>query len=206
MFGFLFLGIYIGGANIFYYSIPLMIFTSIGLAGIGAGIDSILKKNVNKNKNRHLAVETMEKAKYNVVSCLTVAGSMILCLIGSYNLSMNTDYMKIDKEEMFLYQFRDIVKQEKNPTLLNVNMLDAGLYTVADIVPSEKFFQTNGIAYEKMFEEQERYIREGLTQFVICRFEYPEYILDKYELVAESSFMTDGKNESMYYLFKRRED
>lgn len=35
MFGFLFLGIYIGGADIFYYSIPLMIFSILGVAAIG---------------------------------------------------------------------------------------------------------------------------------------------------------------------------
>ena len=115
---------------------------------------------------------------------------------------MNPKYMKINKDEHFLYRFRDIVQAEENPTLLNVNMLDSGLYTVADVVPSVKYFQTNGIAFEEMFEEQERYIKEGLTQFVICRFEYPDYILDKYELVAEESFKTDGKNDSMYYLFQ----
>ena len=112
--------------------------------------------------------------------------------------------MKLDKEEHFLYQFKAIVQQEENPTLLNVNMLDAGLYTVANIIPSEKFFQTNGIAFEEMFEEQARYIKEGRTQFVISCFEPPEYINEKYEVVAEAAFATDGKNESMYYLYKRK--
>lgn len=189
MFGLLFLGIFIGGANIFYYSIPLMIFTAVGLAAIGAVADFVVEKLSVKKK----------------VCYMFSIASAIICLIGAYNLSMNTDYMKIEKEDHFLYQFKEIVQQEENPTLLNVNMLDAGLYTVADVIPSVKYFQTNGIALEEMFEEQERYIKEGKTQFVISRFSYPEHILERYELAAEASFMTDGKTESTYYLFKRKE-
>ena len=185
MFGFLFLGIFVGGANIFYYSIPLMIFTPMGLVAIGLAVDFIIGK--------------FEKSGYIAIV------STILCLVGAYNLSMNTDYMKLEREDFFLYDFKEIVQQEENPTLLNVNMLDAGLYTIANVVPSEKYFQTNGINFDEMFKEQERYIKEGLTQFVICRFYYPDYMLDKYELAAEAPFATDGKNESMYYLFKRKE-
>lgn len=189
MFGFLFLGIFVGGANIFYYSIPLMVFTPTGLAAIGMGAEYIVGRY-----------------QINAKVCnMLAAVSFLVCVSGAFGLSMNTDYMKITKEDHFLYQFKEIVQQEENPTLLNVNMLDAGLYTVADVVPSVKFFQTNGIPYEHMFEEQERYIREGATQFVICRFYYPDYIWDQYELAAQTSFVTDGKNESMYYLFQRKE-
>ena len=191
MFAFLFLGIFVGGSNIFYYSIPMMIFTPVGLGAMGV-ILGYIYAIINAKKNIK---------GYSVLVIL----SFILCLSGAYKLSMNPEYMKIDKDEHFLYRFRDIVQAEENPTLLNVNMLDSGLYTVADVVPSVKYFQTNGIAFEEMFEEQERYIKEGLTQFVICRFEYPEYILDKYELVAEESFKTDGKNDSMYYLFRLKD-
>ena len=193
MFGFLFLGIYIGGASIFYYSIPLMIFAAIGVGAVGCLLEWIIKKLCGKD------------GKCLWINYVIAMASIIICLWGSYKLSMNTDYMKVQKEDMFLYRFKEIVEQEENPTLLNVNMLDAGLYTVADVVPSVKYFQTNGIPLKEMFDEQERYIKEGLTQFVICRFEYPDYMLDKYELVAEDSFATDGKSESMYYLFKRKE-
>ena len=205
MFGFLFLGIYIGGASIFYYSIPLMVFPVIGLAWIGEIIDWIGTKSGDRTEEQEKEKDN-DKNRRDIVSLVLPAISMILCLFGAYKLSMNTDYMQIEKEDLFLYEFAEIVNQEESPTLLNVNMLDAGLYTVAEVMPTVKYFQTNGIPLQEMFDEQERYIKEGLTQFVIWRFDYPDYILDNYELVAESSFMTDGKNESMYYLFKRRED
>ena len=159
--------------------------------------ESISEKN-SQDERTAGKKEFLRSSAVYTVSCL-------ICLLGAYQLSMNTEYMKLEKEDHFLYQFKEIVQQEENPTLLNVNMLDAGLYTVADIVPSVKYFQTNGINFDEMFEEQERYIREGVTRFVVCRFYYPEYIWDKYELAAESAFATDGKNETMYYLFKRKE-
>lgn len=175
-----------------------MVFTGIGLAAIGVLIDLIVGQLLIKNDN-------VKRKKYSKIYGTFLIASVIICLVSAYNRSMNTDYMKMAKEDHFLYQFKEIVQQEENPTLLNVNMLDAGLYTVAEVVPSVKYFQTNGIPLKEMFDEQERYIKEGITQFVIWRFDYPEYILDKYELVAESSFMTNGKNESMYYLFKRKD-
>lgn len=187
MFGLLFLGTYIGGANIFYYSIPLMTFTAIGIGAAGFVLDKLAGR--------------LQKQKGWIV---IYGAAIVLCLTGAFRLSMNTDYMKVKKEEHFLYKFKEIVQQEENPTLLNINMLDAGLYTVADIMPTCKFFQTNGIAYDKMNEEQKRYIKEGKTMFVISRFSYPDYILDNYELVAEEEFLTSGSEPSMYYLFKRK--
>ena len=102
--------------------------------------------------------------------------------------------------------FERIVKREENPTLLNINMLDAGLYNAANIIPSCEYFQTNGIDLEEMRQEQEHYIKEGRTLFVISRFHYPEYILEKYDMVAEISFATDGKNKSPYFLFRLKEE
>ena len=187
MFGFLFLGTYIGGANIFYYSIPLMTFTGVGIGACGVLLDKLWG--------------TLQKQKVWTVICSIM---VIACFMGAFKLSMNTEYMKVKKEDHFLYKFKEIVCQEENPTLLNINMLDAGLYTVADIMPTCKFFQTNGINYDRMEEEQKRYVKEGETMFVISRFSYPEYILEKYELVAEEKFLTSGSEPSSYYLFKRK--
>lgn len=192
LFGFLFLGIYIGGANIFYYSIPLMVFAAIGFGALGRGL---MKFEVNQK-----LYFARGKITYTILGVVIFAAS----LWGANTLSINTEYRKMEKEEHFLFRFKEIVEQKESPTLLNINMLDAGLYTVADILPTCKYFQTNGIALEELYEEQERYIREGLTDFVIARFDYPDYLLENYELAAEQSFNTSGKEESMYYLFQRK--
>ena len=190
LFGFLFLGIYVGGGDIFYYSIPLMIFSVLGLGAIGRGINKVERK---------LGISFNEKL-YLFLFFLTMIGGV--CFANEN--SINTDYRKVEKKDHFLWEFEKIVNSEENPTLLNINMLDSGLYTVANILPTCKYFQTNGIDLEEMRREQERYIREGETLFVISRFEYPEYILENYELIAETTFPTDGKNESPYFLFRLR--
>ena len=91
MFGFLFLGIYIGGANIFYYSIPLMVFTAMGLAAIGAVIDCIIGRlkitNIGNAANQKSSKHEKSVKGYYGIAII----SAIVCLIGSYNLSMNTD-------------------------------------------------------------------------------------------------------------------
>ena len=47
-------------------------------------------------------------------------------------------------------------------------------------------------------KEQERYIREGQTEYVLAKDSYPEAIWERYELVAEDMF-DDGNYVSTYY-------
>ena len=62
--------------------------------------------------------------------------------------------------------------------------MDIGLYTTSGIIPEFKYFQQQNIKYENYpdnRDEQLRYIREGLTDFVVV----PADILDEevlYEL------------------------
>lgn len=120
-----------------------------------------------------------------------------------YLTSMNIPYMKEKKEDIFLYQFKEIVEQEENPTLLNIGCLDAGLYTVCDIVPTCQWFQTQTVIMDTVLSEQERYIREGQITFVIARDSYPEVIWEQYELVAEAPWSLND-TEFIYYLFRKK--
>ena len=116
--------------------------------------------------------------------------------------SMNISHMSEKKEDIFLYKFKEIVEQKENPTLLNIGCLDAGLYTVCDIVPTCRWFQTQTLAIDDVLKEQERYIREGQTDFVIARDDYPDVIWEKYELVAQEPWY-QGELAFTYYLFKK---
>lgn len=184
--GFLFLGIYVGGSVLPYYSIPLTIFAVLGFVIIGQ-----LSEKLSLQK-----VLTKYAPAFMIVS--TIVGMLF-----SHVASMNTYFMKQEQDSYFLYQFRDIVLEEEQPTLLNIGCLDAGLYTVADIIPTCKFFQTNGIAFDTMFKEQERYVSEAQTMFIIARDEYPEVIWENYDLVSEAPYEWDG-NTFTYYLFKKK--
>lgn len=116
--------------------------------------------------------------------------------------SINIPFMQMEKEMHFLSRFKKVVEKEENPTLLNIGCLDAGLYTVCDIVPACRWFQTQTLAIDDVLKEQERYIAEGQTTFVIARDDYPEVIWENYELTAQEEWYQDGKVYT-YYLFRR---
>ena len=112
--------------------------------------------------------------------------------------------MSEKKEDIFLFQFKEIVEQTKDPTLLNISCLDAGLYTVCDIIPTCKWFQTQTLHIEDVLQDQEQYIREGRTDYVLARDEYPTVIEERYELVAQAPW-NQGELEFTYYLFRLKE-
>ena len=191
---FLFLGIYVGGSELPYYALPLSTFTVLGFAFIGEIIQKVWEKRASS--------EAKNKGTKNglIVGCV---GSVLLCACVIGTLSMNIPHMSEKKEDIFLYQFEEIVSKEENPTLLNIGCLDAGLYTVCDIVPTCQWFQTQTVIMDTVLSEQERYIKEGQTTFIIARDSYPDVIWENYELVAQAPWYHGGY-EFIYYLFKNK--
>lgn len=179
---FLFLGIYVGGSELPYYALPLSVFTVLGFALIGRLWDSFCGKTAK-------------------IGCQIL--SLSLCVGFIWSFSMNTPFMRVKKEDHFLYKFQKIVEQEEAPTLLNIGCLDAGLYTVCDIVPTCQWFQTQSVIMDTVLSEQERYIREGQTTFVLARDSYPDVIWEQYELAASEPWDHNGQ-EFTYYLFRKK--
>ncbi len=191
---FLFLGIYVGGSQLPYYALPLAVFTVTGFAFLGQILEWITEKTV---KRKVPAEKRMWMKKAGLLL------SVILGIGVIFTTSMNIPFMKEKKEDLFLYQFKEIVDQTDHPTLLNIGCLDAGLYTVCDIVPTCRWFQTQPLALDDVSKEQERYIREGQTTFIIARDSYPEVIWENYELAASVPWYHEG-TEFTYYLFRRK--
>lgn len=191
MFGCLFLGIYIGGTTLYYYSLPLSIFSVFGFLIVGMGIKWLM--------GRFFVGRRVQK--YFV---MTVVSICIVLLAGAWNLSMNTGFAKQKKEDFYLYKFRNIILQEENPTLLNISCLDAGLYTWADIMPNCKYFQSNAVrGFDEVREEQLRYIEEKKIDFILARDYYPEEITQNYKLIMEENYAY-GEQDFVYYLFKKK--
>ena len=182
---FLFLGIYVGGSELPYYALPLAAFTVLGFALLGRILEWFAKD-----------VDTKRAI---------VLGSLCSVLLGVgiiWTNSMNIPHRLEKKEDIFLYQFKKIVEETPEPTLLNIGCLDAGLYTVCDIVPTCRWFQTQTLGIDDVDKEQARYIKEGETDYVLARDTYPEVIWERYELAAEAPWY-QGETEFMYYLFRR---
>lgn len=171
---FLFLGIYIGGVELPYYSLVISVFTVWGFVVLGYIL-------------RNISISTK---LVRVISVLTV-----MSCIGIVTLfSMNTDYLSEDREDMYLTQFKEIITETENPTLLNCGCLDAGLYTVCDIVPNCRWFQTQTLPVDEIIEEQNRYIQEGKIDYVLVRNETKNgpnqlfHLTDEYDLISEQKY------------------
>ena len=193
---FLFLGIYVGGSELPYYALPLCVFTSLGFVCVGRIFEWIGQK-AGKAK----AWQEKSHSAGTVIAGVLTLG---ICVGFVCMTSMNIPFMQQEREEHFLYRFREIVEKEENPTLLNIGCLDAGLYTVCDIVPTCQWFQTQTVIMDTVLSEQERYMREGLVTFVIARDAYPDVIHEQYELVAEAPWFLD-EYEFTYYLFQKKQ-
>lgn len=180
---FLFLGIYVGGSELPYYALPLGVFAVLGFALLGQALERGMKSAV--------------AVRLAPLALLAVSLGII------WMVSVNIPYMSEKKDDIFLFKFKKIVEETQNPTLLNIGCLDAGLYTVCDIVPTCRWFQTQTLAIDDVLEEQERYIKEGQTDYIIARDSYPEVIWEKYELAAQEPWYHEGM-EFTYYLFRRK--
>ena len=187
---FLFLGIYIGGSELPYYALPLSVFTVLGFAVVGLVWEALYGK--------------VKPVKVPGGSLIPQVISLAVCMGILFTTSMNISFMSQKKEDYFLYKFKKIVDETPDATLLNIGCLDAGLYTVCDIVPTCRWFQTQTLPIDDVLESQERYIREGQIMYVIARDTYPEVIWENYELVAQENWSLDG-NQFTYYLFRLKQ-
>ncbi len=172
--------IFFGGNTLPYYSIPLMAFCAPGAGTVGKLIDPLV-----------------ERGKTAVFGIL-LSAVLVLSVFASIRHCISYDYLKQKEEDFWLTEFGRIVMEEKDPTLLNIGGVDAGLYTVTGIVPTCEYFQTNGIGLPEMFEKQHGYIKEGKTTFILaCEYIF-DHIAVHYDQVAEASY--EGMT---YYLYKK---
>ncbi len=201
LFFFLFLGIYIGGSELPYYALPLAVFTVLGFGLLGSVLDKLIwiRREGASQSSHHLETRRYGCWPY-LISCMI---SLILSVGIIWTTSINIPHMLVKKEDVFLYKFRDIVMESENPTLLNIGCLDAGLYTVCDIVPTCRWFQTQTLPIDDVLAVQEEYIREGQTDYVLARDSYPEVVWEQYELVGEEPW-SQGELDFTYYLFRRK--
>ncbi len=147
------IGVYFG-ANHIYYFLILMAFMILGLISIANVIDRY---------------ENSRKINYIRFGAPIY---VLICLLCTCNASSNFEFRKVKKEDLVQYQFAETINQKPQATLLNYGFLDGGFYTVTGIVPNVKYFHKPNIEYEKypiIMDEQNRYIREEVVDFVVIR-------------------------------------
>lgn len=174
---------FIGGRLYDYYTLILAVFAPLGM---GAIVNLLAEKSLVLHRiiNR--------KAAIFVLAAMCIGAALLT--------TPNRYLMGTEKEELPQYQFKKIVDQKENPTLLNYGFLDGGFYTACEIIPHCKAFCELNIPLEDMHEMQETYVREGLCDFVVTREQTLAY--DNYELIAQYRYPYKNEMIYTYYLYQ----
>ena len=115
--------------------------------------------------------------------------------------------------------------ETSNGRILNYGSLDSGIYLAAKQVPQFKHFEQQNLLYDKYpenIDEQNRYISDGLADYVAIAAKSGMELSDIYNksialktdytlvfsqeyIIAESAFK-NKKTAQTYYLFELKED
>lgn len=182
------LGVFIGGKSYLYYGLILAAFTPVGFAPISVFAEK-----------RIAALFTRRALCASVTAAMCVL-SILLC----YPLSPNTQttFLK-SKEDTMQYKIAAVIAKTPGATLLNYGFMDAGFFTATGIVPNVKYFHQTNVPLQEMLDEQARYVREGLCDYVVTRGNEPESITQNYELIAEEK-TPEGFWYEKVYLYRLR--
>ncbi|MBQ7615440.1 MAG: hypothetical protein IJU77_10380 [Butyrivibrio sp.] len=188
IFGVTYFVIFIGGNKLAYYSIPLM---ALAIPGISYIAELLVRVFGN-----------LKEKKIGVVPVVIMLGVLAISTVFAANNTMNAEYRGFSKEDVWLVDAAKYLT--KDDTLLELNAIDAGLYTVTGIVPTCEYFQTNGLDLETMFIEQKKYLKEGRTDYVLAVGFEPEFIHEHYSLMAVYDY-NETHHEETYYLYRRND-
>ena len=80
------------------------------------------------------------------------------------------------REDTMQYRAAAVISETQGASLLNYGFMDAGFFTAAGLTPDVKYFHQTNVPLEEMLSEQNRYIEEGLCDYVVTRGKQPESI------------------------------
>lgn len=213
LFGCTFLFIYIGGAHLPYYALPLTALAIPGGCALGTGIDRLAARRSSHSAPGSHSVSGLHPAslcRRQIALALLLAADAALCFCVFRRFSWNADYLGTPKEDVFLSKFTEDIRNDRaaglvsseNTTLLNIGCLDCGLYNAADIYPTCYWFQTQTLPGDEVTTEQLSYITDARTDYIVARDTYPNEIQEHYELI--DTFHQDLAPQSFdYYLFRK---
>ncbi len=193
MISFTVLGIYWGCKIYPYYFLEIELFLILPIIYIFKLVENKIKFN-----------------KFNKV--LTIALVLIISII-NINSFQYKSFSKVKKKDLVQYKFAKIMNKEKNPTLLNYQVLDSGFYYMANIDPTVFAFEAQNISYYKypyVADNQNIAILEGKIKFVMIRTsngikDIPEFVYDNYEIKAVEKQEFEYVNFT-YILLKKIEE
>ncbi len=196
-------GIFVGETKHDYYGLPLsvfVIFGGIGLVMLSGGLAEWLRAWL--------------KGAAGIVYAAFLVLLAGVCTYAAYRISPNTYLLAMEQEQMPQFRFAERIQESSDRSVLNYGFLDGGFYTVLEVVPSERAFCVLNRNPGEILEEQNRYVRERRTHFVVTWRAYPvsreellqfPVVSEYYELVDYLYFEFEGGIRT-YALYERRKE
>ena len=175
-------------AYIFMFYLPFALIMTVRLEGY---IESKLKGS-----------KRLVSIFIGAVCAITVA-VMIL-------LSKNNYLLLKPAKDIPQFKFAEEINKTENPKILTFDIMDAGFYTSAGILPSNRFFCFLNIEkdWSAILDEQGRLIDEGYFDYIICYdddYDWELYELCRTETTPVCDF-TGTLATDQFCLYKRKTD
>lgn len=197
---FLCIGVFTGGISFRYYYLILTPFMIYGIIELGILIQDKYHIDFKKIK---------------MISYILMIGFF---LVFSYTGSKNVPYMTINrpKEKLAQYKFAKIINKVENPTILNYGHLDGGFYTMAGVLPINKYFQKQNVPDEifpDIINQQNEIIKNREVDFIITRElitkavnkKYPADLVINYYPISHKTQQYE-ENKYVYTLWAKNEN
>lgn len=138
------------------------------------------------------------------VKNLVVVGAAYALSVGmAIVLNPNAPLRGVSREELAQTRLASYVHE--GATVLQYTHLDDGFYLATGTLPVGKYFVRLNVDYDEMREELDRYVREGIPDYVLCSWSALPEAFDNYQLIAtDAGYDERGRINKAFYLYRRR--
>lgn len=152
-------------------------------------------------------IKLTEKSKgiISVLVCALLLTTYVISLLQNNNM-----YLFLQKKEYLAqYRFAETISQTDNANILTYDVMDAGFYTAAGVLPRNRYYCFQNIEknYSPILEEQHRLINEGYYDYIITSY-FCNSNWDNYEMIRnEQDIIVDFYGTKCligYKLYKKK--
>lgn len=171
--------VFFGGRYYLYYGFAFAAFLPLFFIVLGQWLAARKSPAADGSDGAASLAKSFSKKALAGIAVLT-ALCIALCPLLSPNVKNGFLW---EKDRLMQYRFAKTINQRENPTLLNYEFLDWGFYTAANVAPHLKYYHLPSMPLDELHSEQDRYVREGLSDFVVTRRPLREELAGLYTLV-----------------------
>ena len=129
--------------------------------------------------------------------------ALALAVLMAYGMTPNAYLRGVNRDDLAQYRLAGYVHE--GASVLQYTHLDDGFYLATGALPVGKYFVRLNVDYGEMRAELDRYVAEGVPDYVLCSWsELPERF-NNYQLIATDAGYDDrGRINKAFYLYRRK--